>query len=173
MTTLVLTAIGNDRAGLVEALADVITSHGGNWESSRMAEMAGKFAGIVMVTVSADKVDDLVEALGPLEAQGLLDVTVEKAIAAPPVATPDRLTVHVVGLDQPGIVRDLSGALAARGMSIEELETSTSNAPMAGGTLFQASMTLAVPAGTDADGLEDALDALAEELSIDIDITED
>ena len=49
MATLVLTVIGDDRAGLVNALADVVTAHGGNWERSQLAELAGKFAGIVLV----------------------------------------------------------------------------------------------------------------------------
>ena len=51
MTTLVLTVIGDDRAGLVKALADVVSAHDGNWEQSHLAELAGQFAGIVVVTV--------------------------------------------------------------------------------------------------------------------------
>ena len=45
MATLVLTVIGDDRAGLVNALAEAVTAHGGNWERSQLAELAGKFAG--------------------------------------------------------------------------------------------------------------------------------
>ena len=59
----VLTVIGDDRVGLVEALADTVSSHGGNWEHSQMAELAGKFAGIVVVTVPADRATDLTGAL--------------------------------------------------------------------------------------------------------------
>jgi len=47
MTTLVLTVVGADRAGLVAAVADVVTEHGGNWENSELAELAGAFAGII------------------------------------------------------------------------------------------------------------------------------
>ena len=43
--------IGDDRAGLVNALADVVSAHEGNWERSQLAELAGKFAGIVEVSV--------------------------------------------------------------------------------------------------------------------------
>ena len=57
MATLVLTLIGDDRAGLVNAVAEVVARHGGNWERSQMAELAGKFAGIVLVTVPDDSVD--------------------------------------------------------------------------------------------------------------------
>ena len=51
MTDLVLTLIGSDRPGLVEAVAEVIAGHGGNWLESRMAHLAGKFAGILRVEI--------------------------------------------------------------------------------------------------------------------------
>jgi len=51
---LVLTVIGDDRPGLVEALSHVVAEHHGNWSESRMAHLADKFAGIVTVTVPKD-----------------------------------------------------------------------------------------------------------------------
>ena len=80
MATLVLTVIGDDRSGLVDALSGVIADHGGNWDKSRMARLAGKFAGIVMVAVPDAAADALIADLEPLEAQGLLDITVERAV---------------------------------------------------------------------------------------------
>ena len=47
--SLVLTVIGPDRPGLVEALSQSIASHDGNWLESRMAKLSGQFAGIVRV----------------------------------------------------------------------------------------------------------------------------
>ena len=50
------------------------------------------------------------------------------------------------GEDRPGIVHDVSQALAARKVSIEELSTATREAPMTGGMLFEAAATLLAPA---------------------------
>ena len=50
---LVLTIISDDRAGIVEQVAQTISKHGGNWMESSMARLAGKFAGILMVEVDA------------------------------------------------------------------------------------------------------------------------
>ena len=50
-TTLVMTVIGADRTGLVEAVAKVVAEHGGNWLESRMCRLGGEFAGIVRVAV--------------------------------------------------------------------------------------------------------------------------
>ena len=121
MATLVLTVIGNDRAGLVNAVAEVVARHGGNWEQSQMAELAGKFAGIVLVTVPDGSSDDLVAALEPLH--GLLDITAQLAGDEVTVPEPQRFTLDLVGADRPGIVRQITEVLAAH--EIRSLEAGT------------------------------------------------
>ena len=169
MATLVLTVIGDDHAGLVKELSAVIADHGGNWETSRMAHLAGKFAGIVMVTVADDTAAALVRDLQPLEDRGLLHITAELTVAPPPTDA-TRLTLELIGLDQPGIVREISDALATREVNIEELETETTAAPMDGGTLFKARAVIELPSGLSADDLTDTLEELAVQLMVDIDV---
>jgi glycine cleavage system regulatory protein len=166
MATLVLTAIGDDRAGLVSALADVIANHGGNWERSQMAELAGKFAGIVVVSVPDTEVERFTASLEPLA--DVLDVHAHVAAGDPPDG--ERIGLHLLGNDRPGIVRDLSQVLAAHGISIDELSTLTRDAPMTGGVLFEATAVLDLPAGTAIAPLRSALESLANELMVDIDI---
>ena len=172
MATLVLTVIGDDRAGLVNALAEAITAHGGNWERSQLAELAGKFAGIVLVTVPDDRADELADAVQPLA--GLLEVSVhagvpgaDRAVPAEP-ATHEHVQVDLVGNDHPGIVRDVTGVLTRHGISIERLITDTREAPMAGGRLFEAHLTAPVPGGADLDSLQADLERLATEIVVDI-----
>ena len=81
MPTIVLTAIGDDQSGLVDALSGVIAKHGASWDRSHMSHLAGKFAGIVEVSVPAGKIDALLADLGPLEEKGLLDITASTAAA--------------------------------------------------------------------------------------------
>jgi glycine cleavage system regulatory protein len=168
--TLVLTVIGDDRAGLVEALSEVVAEHGGNWERSRLAELAGTFAGIVLVTVPPERRAGLVAALEPLGEQGLLDVEVtlghQHGVGAPGLT----LHLHLLGNDQPGIVREVSTALAASGINIAELRTETREAPMAGGLLFEAEADLEAPADLDVEVLRSALERLGEELMVQIDL---
>lgn len=179
VASLVLTAIGDDRAGLVDALSGVIADHGGNWQKSRMTQLAGKFAGIVLVTVAEDKVDDLIAAFAPLKAEGLLDVTVDVAGVAGPTAVPTRApgevgpsySLHLVGQDRPGIVHDISRALAGRGVNISDLHTSTTSAPMTGEILFEAEAVLDLPDHVSVDDLREALEALANELMVDIELS--
>jgi glycine cleavage system regulatory protein len=170
MATLVLTVIGDDRSGLVDALSGVIAGHGGNWDKSRMARLAGKFAGVVMVSVPDASADALIADLEPLQAQGLLDMTVERA---EPGQTEDDSTLYrmeIFGLDHPGIIHEVSHALAGRLVSIEELSTEARSAPMAGDTVFEAHALLRVPAGISSEELAEILGRLGDELAVDIDV---
>jgi glycine cleavage system regulatory protein len=164
--TLVLTIIGADRAGLVESLAAKIASVGGNWEESRMARLAGQFAGVLLVTVDTARSDELVRALRGLDAAGL-QVTV-RPTAAP--AKPTGATVHldITGQDRPGIVRDISKILVERGANIEELESTVGSAPMSGESMFKVSISFLAPSGLDIADLRARLEALAGELMVDV-----
>lgn len=171
MANLVLTVIGDDRSGLVDALSGVIAEHGGSWERAQMTRLAGKFAGIVLVTVPDLAADGLIAALAPLSAQGLLDITAERSNAVADDGGATRLSLHLIGSDRPGIIHDISHTLAGAGVSIETLDTLTREAPMAGGMLFEATATLLAPPMTDLGTLQGALEALANELMVDLSLT--
>ncbi|MCA1306646.1 ACT domain-containing protein [Microbacterium esteraromaticum] len=166
MTTLILTVAGADRPGLVSAVADVVDAHGGNWENSSLAELAGMFAGVIQVSVAADRVDDLRAALDALD--GLLTVTVHAGAGSGADASPQRISLTVLGHDRPGIVREVSGALGSHALSIESMTTETRDAAMAGGRLFESSVTAVVPASADMDALRAALERIASEIQVDI-----
>lgn len=168
-----LSVLGDDRSGLVSALSGVIAANGGSWERSQMARLAGKFAGIVMVAVPDQGADTLVAALDPLQSQGLLEITVERAGDEDrgSEAGLTRLRLELVGADRPGIVHDISRALAARRVSIEELSTATREAPMTGGMLFEAAATLLAPAGLALEELQAVLEELANELMVDLSLS--
>ncbi len=165
--SLVLTIIGADRPGLVEALAKTVADHGANWLESRMAHLAGHFVGLLRVSVAETRANELTGALRALEARGLR-VIVEPAIGAGPDASAPRLRLELVGLDRPGIVREISRAIAERGVNVEELESHTSSAPMSGETLFHAEAWLRLPGNADPDELRIALEKLADELMVEL-----
>jgi glycine cleavage system regulatory protein len=167
MTSLVLTAIGEDRPGLVESLAEVVAAHGGNWLESRMSRMAGKFAGIVRADVPAERAGELAAALAALEARGLRVVVEDSGVAKQPGGLRG-LRLELVGDDHPGIVRDVSHALAQRGINVEELSTECISAPMSGEPLFKATADLRIPADLSIDELRATLEELAHDLMVDI-----
>lgn len=166
MMNVVLTLIGPDRPGLVEAVAERVKAHGGNWLESRMAHLAGQFAGILRVELPPEGAAAFREALRELEALGLTVLT--HAGAAPPSGECRAMELEVVGQDHAGIVRDVSQVLLRYGVNIEELTTDRFSAPMAGGLMFRAKLRLGVPASVDTGRLCQDLERIAHDLMVDL-----
>jgi glycine cleavage system regulatory protein len=165
-TNLVLTIISDDKPGVVELLAQTIALHQGNWLESRMAHLAGKFAGILQVAVSSEEQAALREALTSLADQGL-KIIVESALDnTKPIGKVFQFSV--VGNDRPGIVREIAQAFAGRNINMGELETTCSSMPWSGDPMFEATGVIEVPNSVDIDELYDQLDTIAEELAVDI-----
>jgi glycine cleavage system regulatory protein len=166
MATFTLTCVGDDRPGLVSALSAPISAHGASWERSQMARLAGKFAGVLLLEVDDDRAEALVADLTALRDVGLV-VTLERT--GQPAGRPSlRLSLELIGADHPGIVAEISAALAAQRIGIEELSTDLREAPMAGGMLFEARAVLEAPPATSMDDLRSTLEALADELMVEI-----
>jgi len=170
MATFVLTVLGDDRPGLVSALSEPISAHGGSWERSQLAQLAGKFAGIVVVSVAGDRYDALVADLAALGEQGLR-IAVERSDEPAPREA-QGLVLELIGNDRPGIVAEISSALAEHDVSIEELTTDVHEAPHAGGMLFEARAVLDAPTSADLDRLRAVLEGLADELMVDLTLTD-
>jgi glycine cleavage system regulatory protein len=170
MATFTLTCIGDDRPGLVSALSGPINAHGGSWERSQMARLGGKFAGVLLVEVADENADALVADLTALQDVGL-HVTLERT-DQPPEHPSVRLGLDLFGADHPGIVAEISAALAAQHIGIEELTTAVRDAPMAGGTLFEARAVLEAPPAVSLDQLRTMLEAIADELMVELHLSD-
>ena len=166
-THLVLTVIGPDRPGLIRAVAAEIAAADGSWLESRMASLAGQFAGIVLATAPQPKVEALIERLNALASQGLR-LTIERGSDEPAPRAERSLRLELLGQDRPGIVRDIAAVLAERRISVDELETETLSGSFSGETLFKATARLRVPAAVATATLRTALEDLANELMVDI-----
>ena len=170
-TSLVVTVIGADRPGLVSLLSDRAKGFGANWAESRMASLAGQFAGMVHFEVPVENAEALAKALRGLESSGLRVVIATSESALAPAGR--RLVkLELVGQDRPGIVRDLSTSLAELGVSIQELHTEIVSAAMSAERHFKVNALLVVPDVLHNDALRTGLEALANEMMVDIALAE-
>ncbi len=165
---LVLTVIGKDQPGLVEALADLIARHEGSWDESRMAHLAGHFAGVVQIHIQEDLAEGLIASLPTLADRGLSVSVVDSDWSLTVVDHRESLRLDLVGQDRPGIMREISRTLAALGVNIQELRTVIESAPMSGERLFRAEAELVPPARVDFEQIRTALEKLADDMVIDI-----
>jgi glycine cleavage system regulatory protein len=163
--TLVMTVIGKDRTGLVESVAQLVAEHGGNWLESRMCRLGGEFAGIVRVTVPKAQQQILEASLGKLSG---LTIVVRGDEPAQSAATAALVALEVVGQDRPGIVREITRALSAQGINVEELTTECVSAPMSGETLFQAKAKILIPANVALDKLRQTLESSLAGLTVEL-----
>ena len=174
MTTYVLTAIGDDRPGLVAALAAAVDEQGGNWVDSQLALLAGKFAGIVQVELPDDRVEAFLGSLPALAAEVGLAVEATAAGRDGTVGAADTtgqaLRLHLLGQDRTGMVREVTSALRSQGVTIDGLRSWTRAAPEGGGMLFEAEAELRLPHDGDESGVRDALETIAAELMVDLEL---
>src|SRR5689334_3276108 len=162
---LVMTVIGKDRTGLVESVAQLVAAHGGNWLESRMCRLGGEFAGIVRVTLPTAQRSALETALAKLTG---LTIVVRGDEAAQSTTAAVLVALDVVGQDRPGIVREITRALSAQGINVEELATECVSAPMSGETLFQAKAKILVPANVTLDKLRQTLESSLAGLTVEL-----
>ncbi len=166
MAQVVLTVLGRDRPGLTRALADMVLEVDGNWLEGRLARLGGRFVGAVLVEVADERRAALEMSLSRL-ASDELEVRCAPAGADdhPPG---EEMTFTIVGQDRPGIVRQVTQALSALRVNIEELTTGFQIGPHSGERLFTTEARLRLPPGVNQTQVEAALEDISSEIMVDL-----
>ncbi|MBS2007517.1 MAG: glycine cleavage system protein R [Cyanobacteria bacterium SZAS TMP-1] len=168
---LLVTAIGEDRPGIVAKLTEIVAKHGGNLEASRMALLGGEFAAISLVTVPAAKMKELETALGALSKEGLTVICKETTgVSSERFAGHSFYKIALTGADHEGIVHKISAHLRDLNINFQSVDTDVTNAPVTGTPLFTLHATIAVPASISYEALSRDLATLADEEAVDIDL---
>lgn len=165
-SSLVLTVLGADSQGLVKSLSNIINDHKASWEESRMVHLAGKFAGLLQISLPLDQVEPLKKALQVLEREGLT-LAIEQANAVVEPVT-KMLMLEVLGQDRPGIIHDITRQLEALHVNIEKLESELRTASMSSESLFYAQLTLGLPDEVKPEDVQDSLEAMSDQLMVDL-----
>ncbi len=169
---LLLTVISDDKPGIVRRIADTVTRHQGNWLESRMAQLAGKFVGVIHVSTRSEQSQALQESLNSLQ-QEFIYVTIEPlSNAREPGPRGRNATFTAIGPDRPGIVLEISQAFAEYNINVVQMDTECSSMPYSGEPLFEIRGSLSLPPETDLDLLLSQLDIIADQLGVDVDCEE-
>lgn len=164
----VLTAIGADRPGLVEEVSRFIFENGGNIEDSRMVNLRGQFAMMLLFGASHEARHKM-QALLPqlIQHSGLhIEIRVTPTAQAPHrPALPYRLTASA--LDQAGLVHRLAQLLRSLDVNIESMQSTLAAAPYTGAPVFEMEIAMSVPGDLPLPQLRQKLTALCDELNID------
>ncbi|EED32820.1 amino acid-binding ACT domain protein [gamma proteobacterium NOR5-3] len=170
-TRVLISFFCDDRPGVIEQLSGLISEHDGNWLDSQLSRLGGRFAGVLQAQIPKAQQEPLSEALNKLESQG---ITASLTDAGDPVhhaLATQRVTL--MGPDRPGIVRELTRALRSAGFNVRSLETAVETAPMSGEPLFRAEACIELNEDSRLDELEWQLDAMADAMTLEIDLIAD
>ena len=161
---IVISALGSDRPGIVEALSGAVLAREGNILDSRMTVLGGEFAVLMLVSGQEHDRASLEQALK-------LTITLKRTTlpGQRPRALPYK--VEVVALDHPGIVHDIANFFSTRAINIDDLSTGTYAAPHTGSPMFSLHMTLSVPAEESVGKLRDAFLDFCEQRNLDASMT--
>lgn len=171
---LILSAIQQDRPGLVAEVTGFIADCGCNVEDSRVVVLGGHAGLMFLISGTEEQVDAVVRTVE--KATGVRAVSRRIPAVAPPTAEAPSPTTFVLtarAMDHEGIIHRVTDIVRAHGGNILELETSTESAPMSGSPLFGMRMLLTLDEryGSTA-RLREALDAAARAEAIDLEMTE-
>ena len=168
-TSYVITFIGDDRPGLVEQVSSVIENNRGNWHESRLSQLGGKFAGLVLITLPSESGAALEADLKALSTSGL-SIKVTPSTAGTSSTDSREITLSVIGPDRLGIVREISRALAERSINVVDMDSQVSSAAMSAEMLFEARIEALIPVATDMDDLHDTLDEISNHMTLEIEL---
>lgn len=168
MPHLILTAVGHDRPGLVGELTGHLHTGGANILESRMVNLRGQFAVIMLLDVAdAGRLKSALPDVG--HKIGLtISLVDQSAPATTAKGIPFKLKTY--SLDQPGLVHKISDVLRAHGVNIEDLAARQESAPFAGDPLFTMEMRLTVPLAVGVRTLRNDLESVCEKLNADLDL---
>ncbi len=166
----VVTTLGTDRPGIVQEVSGWILEQGGNIEESRMAQLGGEFATLILVSGPADLEQRLGESSEAFQKDHNLTVFLRSVSGTPatPGVTLLRYELEATSLDHPGIVHQVSQLLARHGVNIVSANTATDPAPFSGAPIFHFEMEIDIPSPVSVNELRDELASLARHNNIDV-----
>ncbi len=168
LQTIVATIYAEDRPGIVRTLSETAIKYNANWQQSSLSRLCGQFAGIVHFEVTEDKRERLESALSTLGQEGI-HVTIRTDVAIKDDSDEvNGLTIMVEANDRPGIVQEITQALADNNVNVDNLDTEVSSASMAGYMLFRAHLSLAMPDDMTESDLEEILEDVSDDLMVSV-----
>lgn len=164
---IVLSAVGTDRAGVVNDLTRVVLDCGGNIEESRMTALGSEFAMVVLISGNWHALNKLEGAIDRLTRDNDLTVSIKKTEERQGTENCMPYMVDVVCIDQPGIVFNLANFFAARGIEISEVATRRYAAAHTGAPMFSLQMTVNLPANVHISQIRDEFLEVCDQMNLD------
>lgn len=165
--SLVISAIGADRPGIVNELTEVLLKSGVNIEDSRMSVLGGEFAVMLLVTGNAASIDSINQQKDSLSSSLNLSLLIKPTTTSNENNNHTRYKITVEGMDNPGIVHKLARYLSQHSINIVNMQTDCAHAAHTGTPMFTVSLLVDIPNEQVIKQVENDFSALCDELNMD------
>lgn len=169
-TKLVISALGEDRPGIVDELSNIVYTHNLNIEDSRMSVLGGEFAVLLLISGEQSDIDKLQSQVADIEQALQMKLLLKPTTDSGTVADTIPYAVEVAALDHPGIVRNIASFFSNRNINIVNLQTERYSAPHTGSPMFALHMTVGISADTNIAQLREAFTDICDELNLDAEL---
>jgi glycine cleavage system regulatory protein len=163
---LIITISAEDRPGIIRDISKIVLEHQGNWLDSSFSKLAGKFTGILLVSISNKNAASLKKDLLELSTDNFT-LRVDNS-STEEFQSLEHAAVSIVGNDRPGIVDEIAALLAANKVNVVKFESRTESSPMSSGLLFVANLEIELAGSEDFTQLQSKLESLSAELMVEI-----
>ncbi|MEM6641095.1 MAG: ACT domain-containing protein [Pseudomonadota bacterium] len=142
---LLVTAVGDDRAGLVRHVTTTLLDCGCNITESRLATMGSQFVMLILVSGNWHSRNKLDAALATVAERQSLQITLRESETDVVRADLMPYAIDLVCLDQPGIVNTLASFLSSHDIAVTEMTSRRYAAAHTGAQMFNLQMVISVP----------------------------
>ena len=167
----IMTAFGQDRVGIVADVTEIMYQHDCNLEDANMTKLSDEFAVIFLFSShDPDLEKKLMNDCRRLEREKSITAfyrPLQESLQKEQPVLP-RVTLHIEGIDQTGIVFQVSRYLAQNGINILYLNSRRSYVPQSGTALYTVDLDVELPENLSLDSFKKGLRALGDELHVNI-----
>ncbi len=174
MRRVAITALGQDRSGIVAGVTEMLYQLDCNLEETSMTRLRGEFA-IIVITLLPEELslERLKSALDELSDSYGLTATLreltEEEGKKKRLDEPPDVIVSVYGADKRGIVYRVSKVLAGLGVNITGLDTRTAGSGES--PVYIMVIEASLPSGVSDEEVSEALSSIGRELGVDVTVT--
>lgn len=162
-----ITALGEDRPGILRELAGAIAETGSNIEDSRMTILGKEVAVLMMVSGRWNELAKLESSLPNCAKRMGMEMHIKRTEMRQSNEQLLPYSVEVIALDAPGIVAELAEFFSSRNINIREMSTSSYAATHTGTLMFALQLTIDVPASIHIPTLRDEFMGFCDQLNLD------
>jgi len=173
---IVISAVGNDRRGIVSDITKIVVEKGGNVGESQAAKLGSHFGLSMLISIPKSESLDLQASLTSIP--GLATSCTVTNDPKKITVSPDNIGYSghftLTGADNPGIVNRVTTILSKHHLYIDRMQTSEEDAPFGGTSLFEMKCTATamspLGSGFNVEIIEDELKNLGNMMNCDVNL---